>query len=646
MAKRPRKIDPVKSVLDEQKDAPFTSYDEMMGGGAAPLEDPDADLGGEVVPLGPWGGGRRREKESDRQYWWRVIFPAIDWGDDGLPADCPVVPLGKDGETHNYIGAERRLVRLAPRDHSRNGLVSLFGGSDYLQRIWPAFTPLGSLRGFKPDAVTDALMKACSKRGSWSPADRVRGPGAHLGAGGKLILHCGDGLLIDGQWHEPGLIDGYLYPAGNIGPRPKPGIAGGGDGGPGDWILSKLETWNWKRPKVDALLMFGWLCAGVLGGALSWRPLVWVSGPRGTGKSTLQGFIRSVITCGMQEGIVSISDATAAGIWQKLVHCTYPVGVDEIEATADNRKVQAVVALARQAASGGVILRGGAEHQGREFTVRSCFLFSSILIPPLLGQDLSRLAILELRPLKEGPQMVIDEATAGQVGRALRARLVQQWARFGRVYQTFRGALIEHGKHDARGADQFGTLLAAAWVALWDQDPGAEDLKRYGVDLSADALRGVTDETADEINCKNHLLGFIDRELTMGKTVGELLAIACRPDPQASLGVAGGSPEKTDQQRAREHLARLGLVVVWEAEAGNVLEPRWLRIANRSNNLGKVFAATHWAAAPGAAGVWRQAFVRLPGCDTDGNKTRYFAGAESKCLRVPIGQFLQGKEEG
>ena len=33
--------------------------------------------------------------------------------------------------------------------------------------------------------------------------------------------------------------------------------------------------------------MLGWLAAGKLGGALDWRPLIWVTGGSNTGKSTL-----------------------------------------------------------------------------------------------------------------------------------------------------------------------------------------------------------------------------------------------------------------------------------------------------------------------------------------------------------------------
>ena len=108
------------------------------------------------------------------------------------------------------------------------------------------------------------------------------------------------------------------------------------------------------------------------------------------------------------------------------------VAVDELEAEADNRKVDAVVSLARRAAGGGKIHRGGADHRGVVFEARSCFLFSSINVPPLLGADRSRMAILALDTLA-----------------------------------AYARALSAEG-YDARGCDVFGTLLACANLALHD----------------------------------------------------------------------------------------------------------------------------------------------------------------------------------
>jgi hypothetical protein len=87
---------------------------------------------------------------------------------------------------------------------------------------------------------------------------------------------------------------------------------------------------------------------------------------------------------------------------QLLGQQSLPVAIDEAEADEDNRKMLALIKLARQAASGGRIFRGGQDHQGHEFIARSCFLFSSIYVPPLPSAGQEPHGVLELGPLPTG----------------------------------------------------------------------------------------------------------------------------------------------------------------------------------------------------------------------------------------------------
>ncbi len=283
---------------------------------ARPPDEPPADSGG-----GGLGGERRS---------------FLGRGD--LPHTCPVEPLGVFGEMFWYIDALRQLRGLKAKEHSKLILTGLFGTHlALLYDAWPRVNKEGKTVGWRAEAVAEALMVACSRRGVWDVWGRVRGSGAWKDAEGGLVFHCGDVIISAAAHHHVG--------------RP--------------------------RPQVDAQLLLGWVCAGLLGGALDWRPLVWITGDKATGKSTLHQVLHAVFG---DDGILSVSDVSAAGIWQKLGHSTLPVAIDELEAEEDNRKAQNVIKLARQAASGGVILRGGADHAATEFKARSCFLFSSILV--------------------------------------------------------------------------------------------------------------------------------------------------------------------------------------------------------------------------------------------------------------------------
>jgi hypothetical protein len=430
------------------------------------------------------------------------------WYESRLPAECPVTPLGVTGQIHHYLDALNQHREISARDHSRLALLSLFGHrTELLYQHWPRTNDKGATTGWKPELVAEALVAETARKGVIDVHDKVRGVGAWSGDDGELVLHCGDKVLQGAspvpddaaddppRWRAPGAIGEHIYPAGPPRPRPADGYAAGGSGGPAASLLQMLEGWNWGRSDVDPMLLLGWVMAALVGGALKWRPAVWVTGDRGTGKSTLHDLLKLVFG---QGGIFSVSDSTAAGIRQHTGHASLPVAIDELEADDDNRRAKQVIELARLAASGAVTYRGGADHQGREFTIRSAFLFSSILVPPLSGQDRSRLAILELQELgRNAAPPRLDARKLRMLGQLLRARWLQQWRRWPETLEAWRAALTEAG-HGGRGADQYGTLLAAADLALHDDAaPNHDYCAIWAQKLAAGELARRADDAAD-----------------------------------------------------------------------------------------------------------------------------------------------------
>lgn len=560
---------------------------------------------------------------------------------DTLPDDCPVKPLGLSGDTYYYLDEVKQLRALAAKDHSRLQLQSLFGKDDqFYYARWPRLTQNKETKkwettGWKPELAAQELMKACAIRGPWSPFEKVRGRGAWLGDKGELILHCGDRVLIvskdpddDAPWqHEaPGLIGGRIYPTDAAVLRPKREPQPSGLKSPGDRLLTLFATWHWRRPELDPYLLLGWCCAAMLGGALHWRPLAWVTGGFGTGKSTLQDALKWLFG---SEGILQSRDATAAGVRQTVKHASLPVALDETEAEEDNRKMNVLVKLARDAASGSLSVRGGSDHEASSFTVRSCFLFSSILIPPLLPQDRSRIAVLELKQLAAGaarPKITVEGMR--KLGAKLLRRLVQQWARWDDTFNVYRDMLARAG-YDARGQDVFGTLLACADLALHDEAPQGEILEGWEEKLRAIATNE-SDGTADDSRaCLAHLTTSAlenpnDRKRA---TVGWWILRAYghkdvyAKDEEASAGaikIAGMVLETIGVKLRRDN------------------DVTYVAVANMHAGLARIFAGTQWGGRPGADGVWKQSLQRL--CETREqiNKPVYFAGYTSRATLVPI----------
>lgn len=559
-------------------------------------------------------------------------------GGDGLPDDCPVTPLGIEGEICYYLDASRQLRAVKGEKHSRLNLANLFGACvDDLYKHWPRTNADGDVKGWRPELVAEALMKACARCGVWDVWGRVRGSGAWRGEAGELVMHCGDMLAVGSTlgdpakphqpvYHHPGIIGRFVYPAEAARPRPAEHRSGSGGGGPARHILNVFETWNWARGEVDAMLLLGWIAAAMLGGALAWRPLVWITGDRYTGKSTLQDLIKVLLG----EAIISVSDATAAGVWQKLGHASLPVALDELESEADNRQARNVIRLARQAASGGVVLRGGADHKSEDFVARSCFLFSSILMPPMMGQDRSRMAILELGRLdKERPPPAIGPDELGQLGRGLRRRLLDNWWRWPETIEAYRQELIVNG-HAARGADQFGTLLAAVDLLLYDHPPDGDTLARWGARLKASELGELDDDVADHYRCLERLRTWpvVLQHDNSRQMLGTLIAEAC--------GQVRKGKMHADQDGADEVLGLHGLKVMERDGA------RWLAVANSHEGLARIFHDTHWGKSSGTLGVWVQALRRIPGVQKDQQR---FNGVKCRCTLIPISEVLPDDED-
>ncbi len=553
----------------------------------------------------------------------RIVYTGTTWDVEGqamarrargeIFPGCPVVALGVHGEIFYYLDW---LGQLQPvTNHTKDRMRGIFGGQAEMLKYWfPQFAKgANAPTGWAQEDCATQMVRAATEKGVWNAFEKVRGLGAWPDDEGGVILHCGDKVLHKGKWLECGEIEGYVYPSAPRVPRPATELPGAD---PAEDLLDALNTWAWLRPGIDGYLLLGWICSAIFGGALDWRALVWITGDRGTGKSSLHKIIRHVM--GGEGAILQSTDATEASVRQFLMQSTVPVALDEVEAEADNRKVLSVVKLARQAASGGVILRGGADHKGQEFKARSSFLFSSILVPSLLDQDISRIAMLELFPLPRGSTPPDpDPKRWTTVGRQLRARVIEGWPRLHETLSLYRQALSAAG-HDARGCDQFGTLLAMADLALYDDVPSPDRCDQWAGKLSAATISEQTEEASDWQRCLNHLMGQIVNTWRGGvqRTVGRWILIAAGLSDEDEIG------------NAERALRGVGLRVYGRREDAA------LAIANGHPGLSELFEGTHWYAPAGQRGVWAQATKRIPG--SEATKALRFDLVATRARKFPL----------
>ena len=571
-----------------------------------------------------------------------------------IPSGCPVMPLGLIGDTYFLLDVNDQLRPVKAKEFSKNTITSLFGREvnwlmNHAPYDWLDHGEKGEVKRWRPEIVSAAIMARCSEMGVWDVFGRVRGRGGWRGPAGELVLHLGDRLMISRPPLPADAVPdpGRPMPAGEIRQAPtgqqenmvyptRPSLplpAEEAQGTlPGGQVLDLLASWHWRRP-IDPELLVGWVACAVLGGFLKWRPLMWITGDKGTGKSTLHDAIKIMLG----DAILGVTDATAAGIWQRLGYDCLAVAFDELESDVDNKKGEKVIGFARTASSGGLVLRGGQDHQGSDFEARSCFLFSSINMLSLRPQDRSRMAILELLPIRPGTApLTLDEGRLRAWGRALKRRLLDQAPRFDATLALFRQALLEAG-HSSRGADQFGALLAAADLVLSDGLPEPQQVADKAQELAAATLAELADDTSNHDACLNHLAGWLDPADKSGqrRTIGRVIETAAGI-PRHPEDIDLDMQVRADAQRLLE---TYGLKLVTTAA-----DTWYVAVANSAPAIEAIFSGTVWQAAPGARGVWPDALKRIGGAVASNGVvnqtgTMRFAGVTAKAMLVPLSVF-------
>ncbi|MFK5997853.1 MAG: hypothetical protein QM492_07065 [Rhodobacterales bacterium] len=527
---------------------------------------------------------------------------------------CMVQALGVNNGKFYYLDVLGQLREISR--HDAETINALFAKNPQCLYVeFPRFNKDGDLSGWNQALAREAMMQACAEKGPWNAFERVRGPGAWRDDDGSIILHCGDGVYRAGTWKITGELEGFVYPSSPKIARPCDHDDDCQDAA--SELLELVQTWNWQHNDIDPVLVLGWVCAAMVGGALKWRPMAWISGDAGMGKSTLQDMIHDIL--GGDGASLAATDATEAALRQLIGQSSMPILLDEQEAAANNTKVDSIIKLARQASSGGLILRGGADHKGQSFMARNCFLFSSILVPPLKDQDLSRIAVLNLLRLKTGatpPNVEPKKMVA--LGARIKAQILHAWPRMADTLSLYQSALIREG-YSARGADQYGTILAMFDLVMYPQTPTAEQCKKWVKKLEIAVLAEQKEQTFGFEKMLAYLMQQPVNTIKSGTQVmvGELIEAAIAKDYNEDDNLM-------EPKKARRHLQKLGLLTFGTGDGAQ------LAVANSHTNLATYFEATRWK-----DGVWKQDCDRIPGCKRT-NPLSFGVGLSIRTRKFPL----------
>lgn len=594
----------------------------------------------------------------------------------GLPLDCPVQALGKNGKLYYFMDDIGQLVEVNSQ-FTKGDIYSLFGSDPGVaEQIFPQYgKPLKGadgeplidiygrqeyeIKGLDQTKAQKRLIQACSWAGIFDTNMRVRGRGAHVGRDGQMILHCGDELLVGAtkgvggrvkapRYVKTGLVDKTVYPSGAPLPHPADSPSTIDQA---EQTLETLKSWRWREPRIMPLLLLGFIGAALIPGALPWRPHLWINAGSGAGKTTLMNYIEHH----MDAWLLRAASATEAGIRQILGQDALSVLVDEFEAEAGDDAKMKVLGLARISSSGDVSVKGSAEHKGQQFTARSCFLFSSILHQPLIAQDRNRITVLDALPLPIGAKEpeIVPEALRER-GAAMRRRMLEQWPRFLATYDRYRFEIQREG-FSARHGNQYGALLACADMLLFDDAPHTGDMgdmneddgrvKDYVGRLLPIIMQADVDGEGDHVRCLRTL------------TTHKLPAASGMEQESIGRWIAKALEQKEglffSEGKALDKLKTYGLRLVNAKPPSKAAkDPRWgierelnawkflylaVSSAKEHKGLAEIFDRTDWK-----GGVWSQSLNRVKGKDAgkDGEAisrvmVRYDGNPESSTL-VPL----------
>lgn len=278
-------------------------------------------------------------------------------------------------------------------------------------------------------------------------------------------------------------------------------------------LLSSFKELPYKN-KNDYIYTAAWIIQAQIYSVMDWRFHVWLTGEKGSGKSTVLDWIGKLLI-----HPVLTSDATAAGIIQELRNNARPIIYDESEAS---NKIDPVIELARRMSSnnGNKTLRGSSAGKVVSSNTNTVFLMGSIQVSKLNSADRSRFFIVNMEKSENENQEHYENAKHDiEIFITMKERLfARAYSCIGSIKKStkvIRKFLMDK-KLEARYADQLSSCLACFWV-YYSIDPITEieaDNIIYNLDLLESDYTEQNKET-DQDDCLSTLLQIIiDRDNT------------------------------------------------------------------------------------------------------------------------------------
>lgn len=506
---------------------------------------------------------------------------AVDEGEDR-----GFVPLGFQDATHFFYCLDTKsifatstftdvhLFNLAPR-HYWEANYATEKGCDW--------------QGAKNDLIT------MSKKIGKFDASYIRGDGVYNDAG-RTVVNTGKELIVNGRKMRITRFKSryfYLQTSARISVTDKPELSVEECSRIAEFTAQKL---SYARGDVDNSLLLGWIMIARIAGALPVHPHIWITGGKGTGKSTLlESLVYPLLGCDGGKLYVQ-GGTTEAGIRQAIGASSKPLIMDEAEPTNKKSKelLESILELNRQAWSQtrGSVLKGSPTGQAVQYSVNYCALMSSIRVALSNDADQSRYSVIELKK----PKTQFSELSkflntlTEEVGERLFKRAISRIDVLLKSYQVLYN-VISH-LYTPRVAQQTAMLMAGSYLWHSNEPISEERSRQVAIDRRFASMVNAEESVEDSQQCLNHLL-------TTKIRVG---------------GDSHQSVEKTIESIINDDID-------WQIKDLRNYGVRYLstkkelQISESHSELKKIYEGTHWIR-------WHTSLKRIPGA-TESSSIRF-----------------------
>lgn len=514
------------------------------------------------------------------------------------------------GIYHYYSRGEQAVVALAAAQH---GKLSFYRLAPH--EYWVGKYPVNKKDDFDAAKAAGILMDACQRGGIFN-MNRIRGRGVWMDKDGPVI-HYGDKVTIGGKNYLP-----FLTPGRNIYELAE--ALGFEDSEPladneGKAFLDLVNRLRWQT--VDQHIWFcGWLVCALMGGALPWRPHIWLTGAAQSGKTTLAGIIKSIL---LNNCLYIQSVSTEAGIRQTLKADCLAVVMDEAEREDANShsRIQSILTLARQASSDNDsrIVKGTPMGKALDFQIRSPFCLSSINSSLIQTADKGRFSPLELSSNKlkgdDWKKWKADRNTLLTAGfsQNLYSRIFNMIPIIVANAATLADA-IEMKTGDRRLGDQYGALLAG-YLSLKNNELLTEENAKLEIEeIDFNTEKEMAIGTNDQFSLLNKIMQHVVR---VPKHQGfEECSVAEMCERVIRMG------QNFDE--CKRSLGNIGIRIMGVDIA----------IANENDNLADILKTSRWPH------NWQQTLKRLPFAKPTESSVRFGSGCKARAILVPLSKVV------